>query len=101
MIKKSARLLTLNSSLFSARGFSALAVLTVLGLIIATTLALVGTGVIKLPGNAKLAVSPIPISDPVENDEACNDPYNADCENINHDPEDLTPEEIQRALEKN
>ena len=80
-------------------GFSALAVLTVLGLILATTLALVGTGIIKLPGNTKLAVSPIPVSDPVEDDEACNDPYNADCESTNHDPEDLTPAEIQRALE--
>lgn len=83
------------------KGFSALAVLTLLGLVLATVLALVGTGVIKLPGDTKLAVSPIPISDPIEDDEACNDPYNADCEILDNDPEDLTPEQIQRALEEN
>lgn len=88
-------------TLHPLRGFSALAVLTVLGLVLATVLALVGTGVIKLPNDTKLAVSPIPVSDPVEDDEACNDPYNADCETINHDPEDLTPAQIQKALEQN
>jgi hypothetical protein len=82
-------------------GFSALAVLTVLGLFLAISLALVGTGTIKLPGGANLAVSPIPVSDPVEDDEACNDPYNADCEDeLENDPEDLTPAQIQKALEE-
>ncbi len=100
MIKKSARLITHHSSLITFRGFSALAVLTMIGLILATTLALIGTGVIKI-GDGKIPVSPIPVSDPVEDDTACNDPYNADCETINSDPEDLTPEEIQRALEGN
>lgn len=84
------------------KGFSALAVLTVIGLFLAIVLALVGTGTIKLPGNNQLAVSPIPISDPVEDDEACNDPYNADCESeLTNDPEDLTPAQIQKALEEN
>lgn len=82
-------------------GFSSLAFLTLLGLVLAVTLALVGTGTIKLPGNKGLAVTPIPISDPVEDDQACNDPYNADCEKfLENDPEDLTPAQIQRALEK-
>ncbi len=82
-------------------GFSALAVLTILGLFLAITLALVGTGTIKLPGNTQLAVSPIPISDPVEDDESCNDPYNAECDpELNNDPEDLTPAQIQKALEE-
>lgn len=79
-------------------GFSSLAFVTVLGLVLAAALGLVGTGVIKLPGNAKIPVSPIPLSDPVEDDTACNDPYNADCENVTDDPEDLTPEEIQKAI---
>lgn len=84
------------------RGITALAVLTLLGLFLAVSLALVGTGTLKLPWNAQIPVSPIPISDPVEDDEACNDPYNADCEEeLEGDPEDLTPEEIQKALEGN
>ena len=100
MMKKIFRLFTLNSSLFTNRGFSALAVLTILGFFLALSLALIGTGIIKLPNNTKLAVSPIPVSDPVEDDQACNDPYNADCETINRNPEDLTPAEIQKALEQ-
>lgn len=80
-------------------GFSSLAFVTVLGLFLAVVLALIGTGAIKIPGSKGIPVSPIPVSDPVEDDEACNDPYNADCERLN-DPEDLTPEQIQRALEK-
>lgn len=86
----------------SETGFSSLAFLTVLGLFLAITLALIGTGTIKLPGNKNLAISPIPISDPVEDDEACNDPYNADCEqDLKNDPENLTPAQIQQELEKN
>jgi len=86
----------------SEQGFTALAFLTVLGLFLAVTLALVGTGTIKLPGGANLAVSPIPISDPVEDDETCNDPYNAECDpDLENDPEDLTPAQIQKALEEN
>lgn len=100
MKKTTAPLFTLHSLLFTSRGFSSLAFLTVLGLFLAITLALVGTGTIKLPGKAKIPVSPIPFSDPQEDDEACNDPYNADCETL-QDPEDLTPEQIQRALEGN
>ena len=102
-MKKSAqKLYPLPFTLYPSKGFSALAVLTVLGLLLAVSLALVGTGTIKLPGNANLAVSPIPISDPVEDDEACNDPYNADCEDeLDNDPEDLTPAQIQKALEEN
>lgn len=98
-MKRSAPLTTHHPS---HKGFSAIAVLTIIGLLLAVTLALVGTGAIKLPGNTKLAVSPIPISDPVEDDEACNDPYNADCESeLENDPEDLTPAQIQKALEEN
>ena len=82
------------------KGITALAVLTILGFFLAVSLALVGTGTIKLPGGANLAVSPIPVSDPVEDDEACNNPNNAECElDLENDPEDLTPAEIQRALE--
>lgn len=82
-------------------GFSSLAFITILGLFLAVTLALVGTGTIKLPGNAQLAVSPIQVSDPVEDDTACNDPKNADCEkNLTNDPEDLTPSQIQKLLEE-
>lgn len=82
-------------------GFTALAFVTVLGLFLAVTLALIGTGVIKLPGNAGIPTSPIPISSPVEDDEACNDPYNADCEDeLYNDPEDLTPAQIQALLEE-
>lgn len=94
---------TMNHELITnnQRGFSSLAFLTVLGLIMAITLTLVGTGAIKLPGNTKIPVSPIPISDPVEDDAACNDPYNADCENFVQDPEDLTPQQIQKILEEN
>jgi hypothetical protein len=85
----------------TSRGFSSLTFLTVLGLFLAIALALIGTGMIKLPGNTQLAVSPIPISDPIEDDEACNDPKNADCEHfIYNDPEDLTPAQIQKALEE-
>ncbi|MBI2593222.1 hypothetical protein HYW44_01090 [Candidatus Daviesbacteria bacterium] len=87
--------------IFSQGGFSSLAFVTVLGLVLAAVLALVGTGTIKLPGNSKIPISPIPVSDPVEDDEACNDPYNADCENEMGNPEDLTPEEIQKALKEN
>ena len=89
------------SSFVNQKGISALAVLTILGLFLAVALALVGTGTIKLPGNAGIPVSPIPISDPIEDDEACNDPKNADCEQfIDNDPEDLTPKQIQQELEK-
>lgn len=87
---------------FNQQGITALAFLTILGLFLAVSLALIGTGAIKLPGNAKIPVSPLPISDPVEDDEACNDPYNADCEQfLDNDPENLTPQQIQAELEKN
>ena len=100
MIKKPASPITHNPSLLTQRGITALAFLTVLGLFLAVSLALVGTGTLKLPWGAQIPVSPIPVSDPVEDDEACNDPANADCEPfIYNDPEDLTPEEIRRALE--
>ncbi len=104
MMKKPApQLYAIRYTLYAfQKGFSALAFLTILGLFLAVTLALVGTGTIKLPGGAKLAVSPIPISDPVEDDETCNDPYNAECDpDLENDPEDLTPAQIQRALEEN
>ena len=82
-------------------GFTSLAFITVLGLFLAIILALVGTGTIKLPGGANLAVSPIPISDPVEDDQDCSDPTNAECEpDLVNDPEDLTPAQIQRTLEE-
>lgn len=86
----------------NSRGFSSLAVVAVLGLLMAIFLALVGTGMVKLPGNAGIPTSPIPIiSDPVEDDEACNDPNNADCEELfENDPEDMTPEQIKAALEE-
>ena len=64
-------------------------------------LGLVGTGVVKFPGSAGIPVSPIPVSDPVEDDAACNDPFNADCEKfLENDPEDLTPTQIKNALEE-
>ncbi len=101
MKKLTAQPITHNPSLITSRGFSAIAVLTIIGLLLAVILALVGTGTIKLPGNTQLAVSPIPISDPVEDDETCNDPYNAECDpELNNDPEDLTPAQIQKALEE-
>lgn len=90
-------LLSPNNSL---RGFSSLATVAVMGLLMALFLGLVGTGVVKLPGSNGIPTSPIPISDPVEDDEACNDPFNAECEDLDNDPEDLTPAEIQKALEE-
>ena len=83
------------------QGISALAVLTLIGLFLAVSLALIGTGTIKYPGSTGIPVSPLPVSDPVEDDESCNDPYNADCEEyLENDPEDLTPAQIQKALEE-
>lgn len=100
-MKKLAQLFTLHSSLFAPRGFSSLAFVTVFGLVLALFLALVGTGAVKIPGSNGIPVSPIPFSDPVEDDQACNDPYNADCEEfLTNDPEDLTPAQIKRALEE-
>lgn len=87
------------AQLRTTRGFSSLAFLVVIGLVLAITLALFGTGSIKLPGNTNLAVSPLQISDPVEDDEACSDEFNADCEQLNNDPENLTSEEIKKLLE--
>lgn len=82
------------------QGMTALAALTIIGLVLAISLALIGTGTIKLPGQAGIPVSPIPVSDPIEDDEACNDPYNADCEKfLENDPENLTPQQIQKELE--
>lgn len=81
-------------------GFSSLAAVALIGLVLAVFLGLIGTGTIKIPGSKGLPVSPLPVSDPVEDDEACNDPYNADCEALQNDPEDLTPEQIQKALEE-
>lgn len=102
MKKQPAPILNLKSLIFNQTGFTALAFITVLGLFLAIVLALIGTGTIKLPGNAGIPVSPIPLSNPVEDDEACTDPNNADCDqNLDNDPEDLTPEEIKRALEEN
>lgn len=84
-----------------SRGITALAALTIIGFILAASLALIGTGTIKLPGNASIPTSPIPISDPVEDDQSCNDPSNAECDTtLENDPEDLTPAQIQRALEE-
>lgn len=88
-------------ALFSnSRGFSSLAAIAIIGLILAAVLGLVGTGVVKLPGDTGLPTSPIPLSDPVEDDEACNDPNNAECEDFENDPEDLTPTQIQKILEE-
>ncbi len=82
-------------------GITALAILTILGLFLAVSLALVGTGTIKLPGGANLAVSPIPISDPVEDDETCQDESNAECDfELDNDPEDLTPAQIEQLLQE-
>lgn len=85
-------------SLKSQTGFSSLAFIAVLGLFLALTLGLIGTGVIKLPGNKGIPVSPIPVSDPVEDDRACNDPFNADCERVmQNDPENLTQTQIKNS----
>jgi hypothetical protein len=91
------------SGMTQQKGMTALAALTIMGLFLAVFLALVGTGTLKLPGNGGIPTSPIPnLSDPVEDDEACNDPYNAECElDIENDPENLTPAQIQQELEKN
>lgn len=87
---------------FNNRGFSALAFLTVFGMFLAIFLALVGTGAVKLPGNAQIPVSPLQVSDPIEDDTDCNDPNNAECElDIKNDPENLTPAQIQKELENN
>lgn len=94
------KLYPLRFTLSPSNGFSSLAAVAVLGLVLAVFLALVGTGTIKIPGSRGIPVSPIPVFDPVEDDEACNDPYNADCESLQNDPEDLTPEQIQKALEE-
>ena len=83
------------------KGFSSLATVAVLGLALALFLGLVGTGALKIPGSHGLPISPLQVSEPVEDDTACNDPYNADCEkNLDNDPEDLTPAQIQHELEK-
>lgn len=82
-------------------GFSSLAAVAVIGLLLALFLGLVGTGLISIPGSNGIPVTPIPLSDPVEDDEACNDPFNADCEQfLENDPEDLTPDEIRKLLEE-
>lgn len=89
-------------TLYASKGFSSLAAVAVMGLLMALFLGLVGTGVVKLPGNNGIPISPIPLSDPVEDDQACNDEFNADCEKfLKNDPEDLTPAQIQKALEEN
>lgn len=99
LLKKQFNNLTIQQS--NNYGFSSLAAVALLGLLMALFLGLVGTGVVRLPGNAGIPTSPIPISDPVEDDEACNDQFNADCEKfLENDPEDLTPEDIQRALQE-
>jgi hypothetical protein len=90
-----------NTALYNLKGFTSLAAVAIIGLVLALFLGLFGTGVIKIPGSNGIPVSPIPVSDPVEDDLACNDPYNADCDQLSNDPEDLTPEEIQKALEEN
>jgi hypothetical protein len=88
------------TALYNLKGFSSLAVVAIIGLVLAVFLALFGTGVISIPGSSGIPVSPIPVSDPVEDDEACNNPENAECESFDNDPEDLTPEEIQKALQE-
>lgn len=88
------------AQLFTSNGFSSLAAVAVIGLVLAVVLGLLGTGTIKIPGNRGIPVTPIPIFDPAEDDQACNDPYNADCESQLRDPENLTPQQIQRALEE-
>lgn len=87
------------TALNNLKGFTSLAAVAVIGLVLALFLGLFGTGVIKIPGSNGIPVSPIPISDPIEDDQACNDPENAECDQLNNDPEDLTPEEIQKALQ--
>lgn len=82
-------------------GFSSLAAVALMGLLMALFLGLVGTGVVKFPGSAGIPTSPIPFSDPVEDDTACNDEFNADCEKfLENDPEDLTPKQIQKGSEE-
>lgn len=101
MKKTPAQLFTLHSFLFTSGGFSSLAAVALIGLLLALFLGLVGTGVVKIPGSNGIPTSPIPISDPVEDDEACNDPFNADCEQfLENDPEDLMPAEIGKLLEE-
>src|SRR3989344_3305876 len=98
-MRQHAQPITHNPSPITSFGFSSLAAVALLGLLMALFLGLVGTGVVKLPGNTGIPTSPIPLSDPVEDDEACNDEFNADCEKyLENDPEDLTPTQIQRAL---
>lgn len=97
-MKKPAQKLFSNlySLISNQRGFSSLATVAILGLLLALFLGLVGTGAVKLPGSAGIPVSPLPVSDPIEDDEACNDEFNADCEKyLANDPENLTPEEIK------
>lgn len=101
-MKITAPILNLKSSVFIQNGFTSLTFVAALGLFLAIFLALIGTGAIKLPGNAGIPVSPIPVANPVEDDQSCNDPSNADCENdLLNDPENLTPEQIQKALQEN
>jgi len=97
-MRQPAQPITHNPSPITSFGFSSLAAVALLGLLMALFLGLVGSGIIRLPGNAGIPTSPIPLSDPVEDDEACNDPYNAECETPENDPEDLTPAQIQEAL---
>ena len=83
------------------KGITALAFLAVFGLFIAIALALFGTGTIKLPGDSNLVVTPIPVSDPIEDDETCQDESNAECDfELDNDPEDLTPAQIEQLLQE-
>ena len=97
LLKKQFNNLTMKQ--FNISGFSSLAAVALIGLILAVVLALVGTGTLKIPGSKGIPVSPLPVSEPIQDDTACNDPYNADCEVLNN-PEDLTPAQIQKALER-
>lgn len=90
----------MKNTAFNLKGFTSLAAVAIIGLVLALFLGLFGTGVIKIPGSNGIPVSPIPVSDPVEDDQACNDPENAECDQLGNDPEDLTPEEIQKALQE-
>lgn len=100
-MKQPVQSITQSSPPMDSKGMSSLAAVALLGLLMALFLGLVGTGVVKFPGSAGIPTSPLPISDPVEDDEACNDPFNADCEQfLENNPEDLTARQIQEGSEE-
>lgn len=87
----------------SQRGFSMVILVAVLGLVLAGLMAYIGSyyfnqqSLNPLTVNKPSQTASLPVEDP----EACNDAYNADCQiSTENDLEDLTPAEIKKLLQE-